>query len=159
MASVRPARLNSLGSAVTYTANRAILYFQDSILLSRTVFPDQASMTGPRATLAFALSFLAGILLWSVTAWAGHRSEPWDSDIYWSAAYPLSLLISAALGFLFPLRPWRWAAILIFSQLLVMLARGSGLSLLPLGLVMLVCLTLPAAALAWAGARVRSRLM
>ena len=54
-------------------------------------------------------------------------------------------------------RPWRWALVLVCSQMLVMMASGSGLGLLPLGLVLLAILSLPAVAIARFGARMRLR--
>jgi hypothetical protein len=52
---------------------------------------------------------------------------------------------SAILGFFFPQKPWRWAVSLMLMQLVVMIATGSDLSLLPLGLVMLAVLSVPPA--------------
>lgn len=104
---------------------------------------------------ALSLAAALGLALWSTTSWIGTRPEPWDNQIFWSAAYPLSLLGCLALGVLFPDRSWRWAAVLIFAQLPIVLLSGSDLSLLPLGLVGLAGLTVPAALLATIGARAR----
>ena len=104
---------------------------------------------------AFVLAATLGLTLWSATSWVGMRPEPWDNPLFWSVAYPTSLLASLGLGILFPDRPWRWAAALIFAQLPVLLLAGSGLTLLPLGMVALGVLTLPAALIATIGARAR----
>ena len=78
----------------------------------------------------------------------GRRIEPWDTPGYWTIAYPVAIALSGLLGYLFPDRPWRWAALLTFMQFVVMFLGGSGLGLLPLGLILMAILALPAAALA-----------
>ena len=109
-----------------------------------------------RDLLAYLLSFGLGLLLWGASAQLGHNREPWDSALYWQASYPLAILLSAALGFAFPTRPWRWALVLMFGQALVMIATGSGLSLFPLGLAVLLLLSLPPAAASEIAGRIRS---
>ena len=104
---------------------------------------------------AAGLATIGGIVLWSATACLGGRQEPWDSELYWSAAYPLALVLSGLLGFAFPDRSWRWGALMIVSQIVVLAASASDLSMLPLGLIVLAILALPAVALAQAGARLR----
>lgn len=102
-------------------------------------------------------AILAGMALWTAIAWLGGRAEPWDSGLYWTVGYPLSLILAAGFGYLFPRHPWRWALLLFHSQLVVMLASGAGLGLLPLGLILLTILSLPACAVARIGARARLR--
>ena len=74
-----------------------------------------------------------------------------------TAARRAALIGAAVLGYAFPNRPWRWALVLVCSQMLVMMASGSGLGLLPLGLLLLAILSLPAVAIARFGARMRLR--
>ena len=106
-------------------------------------------MSGTRATvIAYGTSAVLGLLLWTLTAHGSHRTEPWDAPGYWTISYPIAIGLSGVLGLTFPQRPWRWAAVLMFSQLVVMLLGGSDASLLPLGLILMAALTLPAAALA-----------
>lgn len=98
-----------------------------------------------------------GLILWIATALLSARAEPWDSGLYWFVSYPLALTGAALLGYAYPQRPTRWALALIFSQLLVMIFSGSGLGLLPLGIILLGILSLPALALAKFGAYLRGR--
>lgn len=105
----------------------------------------------------YLIAAIGGVALWTATALVGGRTEPWDTGLYWSVSYPLALVAAAVLGYVFPSRPWRWALVLIYSQVLVMLVSGSGLGLLPLGLVLLAFLCLPAVALARFGAFARHR--
>jgi len=109
------------------------------------------------ARLPYALAGVCGIILWTVTAAVGGRSEPWDTEIYWSVSYPLSVAASAVLGYLFPKRAWRWAVVLTFTQGAVMLLGGSGLGLLPLGLVLLAILSVPPVLAATLAARAGAR--
>lgn len=97
---------------------------------------------------AYAIAIVAGLVLWTLTAALGGRNEPWDAPGYWSVAYPLAIALSGVLGYLFPERPWRWALVLMSMQGVVMLFNGSGLGLLPLGLIVLGVLSLPAVGLA-----------
>lgn len=105
----------------------------------------------------YAIAAVMGTLLWTVTAVLADRREPWDSSAYWTVAYPLAVVFSGVLGYLFPQRPWRWAVVLIFMQLLVMIVGGSGFGLLPLGLILLGILSLPAIAVAVWAAKLRWR--
>jgi hypothetical protein len=114
-------------------------------------------MEGGATGRAYLIAGMGGIILWAATAFLGGRSEPWDSGLYWSVGYPLALVAAAALGYAFPNRPWRWALLLVYSQLLVLLVSGSGFGMLPLALILLAFLCLPAVALARFGAFARGR--
>lgn len=101
----------------------------------------------------YAIAIIGGTVLWTLTAALGGRTEPWDTQGYWSFAYPLSIALAALMGYAFPQRPWRWALALTFSQLIVMILGGSGLGLLPLGLILLGILSVPAVVAASLSAR------
>jgi len=109
----------------------------------------------PRTSIAYGSAALLGLLLWTTTAMLGKRIEPWDSPHYWTLAYPAAIGLCGVLGFVFPERPWRWAFTLMFMQLLVMIAGGSGFSLLPMGLILMAALALPGIGLAYLCAFVR----
>ena len=97
---------------------------------------------------AYATAFLAGTILWSLATIAAGGREVWDTSLYWTAAYPVALLIGAGLAAAFPERAWRWPLVVMLAQMPVMLATGSGLGLLPLGLALLAILSLPGMAIA-----------
>ncbi|MGH8508883.1 MAG: hypothetical protein ACREVH_09220 [Gammaproteobacteria bacterium] len=107
--------------------------------------------------LAYGIAIVAGTALWLTTSAIGGRAEPWDTSIYWTVAYPVAIVLAGLLGYVFPRRPWRWAVVVIFMQAAVMLIAGSGFGLLPLGLILLTVLSLPAVALARIAAEVRLR--
>jgi hypothetical protein len=113
-------------------------------------------MSGTRSSTAFATAAVIGIVLWFTGAvLSGHR-EVWDSGLYWVLFYPLAIGASALLGYLFPERPWRWAAMLFAAQFLAMLLRSGEIgSLAPLGLVMFGVLALPAVFAASLAARLK----
>jgi hypothetical protein len=101
----------------------------------------------------------SGTVLWSIASLAVGGREAWDVPAYWTLWYPLALLLSAALGFLFPVRPWRWPIAVMLVQLPVMLfVAGGGANLLPLGVVLLLILALPAMLAAAVGAVAARRL-
>ena len=103
------------------------------------------------------VSAASGLALWGVSALIANETEPWDSPLFWQAFYPLAILMAGVLGFAFPARPWRWAVTFMIMQLPVMLVGGADFGLLPLGLVMLLLLSLPAIGLASAAGWVRLR--
>jgi len=111
-------------------------------------------MTIPAAPAA-AIAFAGGLTIWTTASLLGGTREPWDSDFYWSLAYPAALLFCGGLGFLAPERPLVLALIVMFGQAAIMLLGGSGLGLLPPGLALILVLSLPAMALAWIAARWR----
>lgn len=112
-------------------------------------------MNPDSSRLAYTVALVSGLVLWAATSALSGRREPWDWSGYWTVSYPLALLLAGVLGALFPQRPWRWALVVIFSQMIVMLFGGSGFGLLPLGLILLGVLSLPAIAVAKLGARLR----
>lgn len=107
--------------------------------------------------VGYGIAIIAGVVLWTLTAATGGRSEPWDAPGYWSVGYPLAVVLSGGLGYLFPRGAWRWAAALMFMQAPVMIFSGAGLSLFPMGLIALAVLSLPAVALAVIAARLSLR--
>jgi hypothetical protein len=94
-------------------------------------------------TKAYATAFIAGTMLWALATLAAGGREPWDSDLYWTIAYPAALVTCSGLGALFPHRAWRWPLAVMFAQMPVMIAVGSGLGLFPLGVILLTFLSLP----------------
>jgi hypothetical protein len=110
----------------------------------------------PGGSAPAALAFGAGVVLWLVAAAATGRREAWDAGIYWSLFYPLSLAVAGILAYLFPKRPWRWAAALFLGQLVAMAVRSGEIgNLFPLGLIAFGVLSLPAVAVARFGSRLK----
>ncbi len=105
----------------------------------------------------YVAALVLGLALWFAFAAIAGRREPWDGPGYWSIAWPLGIALSGLLGWLFPQRPWRWALVLFWSQMLQMALAGSGLGLWPLGLALLTALAVPGMLAAKLAARLRLR--
>jgi hypothetical protein len=88
-------------------------------------------------------------------AQAFHR-ELFDIAPYWYFGLPVCYLVAGVLGYLGPLRSWRWSLEMIGTHMAAtILFTGSGLNLWPLALVFGLALALPGILAAWLGARVR----
>lgn len=85
----------------------------------------------------------------------GAVQEPWDSSIYWSVAYPLSICLAGGLGYWVPEKPWRWGLAVMLAQALMLITSGSDFGLLPLGLIVFSVLAVPAVGVAAGMARFR----
>lgn len=109
------------------------------------------------ARLAYPIAVALGLALWFATVAGGDRAEPWDTGAYWTVSYPMAMGLCAILGFAFPAQPWRWAAALFSTQIVVMAVGGSDLSLLPMGLVVLAILALPGVGMAILASKLRRR--
>lgn len=108
--------------------------------------------------LAYVAAAAGGVVLWLVTAAISGRTEAWDSELYWTAAYPLSIALAGALGYFFPDRPWRWGLTVMLVQAVALAFAAASFGLLPLGLMLFAVLAVPAILIARlaAGFRLRS---
>lgn len=114
-------------------------------------------MTKNQSTTAYAAAIGGGAILWLATAGMSGKTEAWDSSLYWTAAYPLSIGLAGYLGYRAPERPWRWGMTVMLTQAFALMVSGSDFSLLPLGLALFSVLALPAIALARFMAKIRLR--
>jgi hypothetical protein len=81
-----------------------------------------------------------------------------DLGTYWLLALPICYAVAGVLGWLGPVRTWRWILTMIAVQSLYgILAAGSGLSLLPLALIMTAVIALPGLVTGWFGGWLRRR--
>ena len=109
-----------------------------------------------QSTRTLYVALAGGAALWIVTMAATGRSEAWDSPWYWEAAYPLCIALAALLGYLTPLRPWRWGfAVIMVQAPVVMFTSGNSWNLLPLAIALFLLLSLPAIAAAVTAGRLR----
>ncbi len=104
--------------------------------------------------LPLAIAVIVGAALWLAASILTGKREPWDAQLYWVAAYPLSLVACWLLGYAFPHRAWLWALALFQGQFIGMAVRNGELGgLWPLGMVLFAVIALPGIALAAWGAR------
>lgn len=94
---------------------------------------------------------LLGLAVWLLICAVTHRREAWDSGLYWSLGMPLMALASAAAGFLSPKRPWRWGLLVMAPQPLALFIQSPSGSMLPLGLIVFLFLSLPCILAAFLG--------
>ncbi|MFI5210782.1 MAG: hypothetical protein ACHQ2E_10090 [Gemmatimonadales bacterium] len=78
-----------------------------------------------------------GAAAWLAIGLLTHRTEAWDSDLYFSWFFPSLALVLVGLGYFAPERPGRLAFLPFAGQAVVMFVRNPTGSLLPLGLIML----------------------
>jgi hypothetical protein len=81
-----------------------------------------------------------------------------DLGTYWLVALPVCYLVAGVLGYMGPVRTWRWIVTMIATQsVYTILAAGSGLSLLPLALAMTAVIAAPGILTGWLGGLIRRR--
>jgi peptidoglycan/LPS O-acetylase OafA/YrhL len=84
--------------------------------------------------------------------------EAMDLAAYWYFALPVCYLAAGVLGYLCPVRTWRWSLEMIATHsVCTLLLAGSGLNLWPLALVFALILALPGMLTAWLGGVVHRR--
>jgi peptidoglycan/LPS O-acetylase OafA/YrhL len=84
---------------------------------------------------AGAIAAAAGVIGWLAISQLAHRSEAWDSDLYFSIFIPAVAIIVGGLGFLAPHRAWRWGFMPFASQAVLAFLQNPSANMLPLGLV------------------------
>jgi hypothetical protein len=106
---------------------------------------------------AIVVSIVTGVALeLGVQAVSGRR-EAWDSGEYWTIGLPVVAAISFVTGFLSRGTAWRWAILVIPSQVMTMMARSGEMGgLFPLAVILAMILGLPFLLVAFVGSRFRS---
>ncbi|MET0328371.1 MAG: hypothetical protein ABW163_06340 [Luteimonas sp.] len=114
-------------------------------------------MTQHATGRAAVVSLVCGLAYWSLASAFIGGGEPWDAGAYWTLWYPGALVLSAALGLVFPARAWIWGLLVLLAQVPVV-AFVSGIGPLMLaGLLYALLLAIPALAVSWAAGRLRLR--
>lgn len=114
-------------------------------------------MSDKTARNAYVAAIVGGAIFWLATTAISGRHEAWDSSLYWTVAYPLSIIFGGGLGYWVPDRPWRWGLSVMLGQAVALAVTSSSFGLLPLGLILFAVLALPAIGLARIAARIRMR--
>lgn len=107
--------------------------------------------------VAYSIAIVGGALLWLATIALTGQREAWDSSLYWTVAYPLSIALAGGLGYQAPEKPWRWGLAVMLAQAVTLALTTASFGLLPLGLILFAVLALPAIGLARFAARIRLR--
>ena len=125
-------------------------------------------MTPERSLICYAIAVASGVLgalgaqlLTAIETGDVVRAlgrEPVDLAAYWLVTLPVCYLVAGVLGYLGPVRSWRWIVTMMATQsLYTILVVGSGLSLWPLALVMTLVLCLPGFVTGAIGSMIRRR--
>jgi hypothetical protein len=90
---------------------------------------------------------IVGTVYWQLFCQMTDTFEPWDTPAYWSVGYPVSLVLSGIAGRFLQTKAWLGGALVTLIQLPVMwLNNGIG-PLWGLGLIFLIGLAIPCAAI------------
>jgi len=93
--------------------------------------------------MAAALAFLAGGVVEIVISTLGHRREAWDSPYYFTLGFPAMLAASFFIAAVTGKHPLPVGYAPFAGQLITMVARTGGGSMLPLGVIFMGFLGLP----------------
>ncbi len=102
----------------------------------------------------YLLAVVGGALVWALVATISGKREAWDSEWYFTLGIPAVCLLAAVLGYLEPIRPWRWGLAPNVGQLACMLVMQGVGSMLPMGVILLAIMSIPAMITAWMGAAI-----
>lgn len=110
-----------------------------------------------RQRVFLALAFFAGAGLWVVVGALTGKRESWDSTLYFRYLLPTVYVLSAGLAYCEP-RRWLLLGFAPFAgQFAALFATAGAGSLVPLGLLALTVLSIPAVVLARLAALLRTR--
>lgn len=92
---------------------------------------------------ASAASFLCGLIVYVSIVAATGRNEAWDDGSYYLLGVPFMCSVAFMIGYLFPIKPWRWALWMAGGQAVGALLNGSSLSLLPFAVIFMTMISIP----------------
>lgn len=102
---------------------------------------------------AGAAAFLCGLIVYVLIVAATGRNEAWDDGSYYLLGIPFMCFVAFVIGYIFPIKPWRWALWMAGGQAVGALLNGSSLSLLPFAMVFMTIISIPQFIAARFGAR------
>jgi hypothetical protein len=103
----------------------------------------------------FMIAAIGGFAFWWAFCMISGVEEPWDGLYYWSAAFPVSLLLSAAFGFVFRRDSLITGVSVTFAQLPLIVVNSGFDSMVAAASVFLGLLSVPAALAALVGTTLR----
>lgn len=105
----------------------------------------------------YAASSLCGLVVYVTIIMATGRNEAWDDGSYYLLGIPFMCIIAFVIGYLFPVKPWRWALGMAGGQMVGALLNGSSLSLLPFALIFMVVISIPQFIAVFFGSRLAAK--
>ena len=115
--------------------------------------------TGSGAWFWFAISASVGVAVEIIISEIGQRRESWDSPYYWTFGVPAMIVGALVCGFLARRSRVSIGYAPFLGQLLTMVIRTGGGSMLPLGIVFSGFIGLSGVAAAFAGASLGKRVL
>ena len=117
--------------------------------------PERALLCHGLAVTTGVLTYLGALAIEGLASGDLARTfarEAVDVGAYWYFALPVCYLVAGLLGYLGPVRTWRWSLDMLATHAVCMLLfAGSGLNLWPLALLSALVLALPGILTAWLG--------
>jgi hypothetical protein len=108
-----------------------------------------------RRSQHFLIAATGGFVFWWAFSMMSAVEEPWDGLYYWSAAFPGSLLLSAAFGFAFRRDPIIAGVSVTFAQLPLIVVNAGFEGMVAAGAIFLGLLSIPAVLAALVGTTIR----
>jgi hypothetical protein len=115
--------------------------------------------TGSGAWFWFAISASVGVAVEIIISEIGQRRESWDSPSYWTFGVPVMIAGALVCGFLARRSRVSIGYAPFLGQLLTMVIRTGGGSMLPLGIIFSGFIGLSGVAAAFAGASLGKRVL
>lgn len=105
--------------------------------------------------MVFTAVCVVSLIFWTVVSAIAGVAEPWDLASYWTIIYPAGLVLSLIMGAVLKKFQWSAGAIVMFAQILPILASSGASAMLGAGIIYSAILSIPAMALSWFGGKLR----
>lgn len=120
--------------------------------------PERSLLCHALAVATGVVTFVGSLIIYGLAIGDMARAfqrEVFDIAPYWYFGLPVCYLVAGLLGYLGPVRSWRWSLDMIGTHAVgTVLFTGSGLNLWPIALVFALGLALPGVLTGWLGALV-----
>ncbi len=101
----------------------------------------------------YAATAICGLVVYLAVTVATGKNEAWDSAAYYVIGMPLMCAAAFVIGYLFPVKPWRWALSMACGQAIGASLHGSSLGLLPFAMIFMAIISVPQLVAAVIGSR------
>lgn len=91
----------------------------------------------------YAATAVCGLVVYLAITVATGENEAWDDGSYYLVGIPFMCIVVFIIGYLFPIKPWRWALSMACGQVIGALLHGSSLHLLPLAMIFMAIISIP----------------
>lgn len=105
---------------------------------------DDGAMSGLLLRLLAIL--IVAAFYWQFLCLLSGRNEPWDAPLYWTVAYPVSMLLAAMAGWVLKRKGWMAGFVVTLVQLPIMMINAGTGPLWVVGLIYLCVMAIPVAA-------------